>query len=407
MRSRGLTLGAAAILAAIGLTVPASAAAPPRAGTAAITATATFNTPGGTEIVDHLTDLVQNADQGSTIMFTAYRFEEGVIADSLIDAARSRGVKVRLLVDGGAPGTENQQFARVKQALDGDGDDETWARYCRDAAGAPDHHSCQGTGSMHNKFVLFSKTKGTSNVVSTGSANLNGTSGRAAWNSWYTRTGDAPLFQRYAGYFADMARMRTDLDYYNTNPPATIGDIKSYFYPRERVDGDLSANDTVVHTLQATGCPGAVRIANWSLTRSEVGKELVRKAKQGCTVSIVARKIHEAACTPLATAVEDGLPVRMWSYEQGDGEAPNYVHAKDLLIEAPYPNTTRAKVVFTGTANLNRPSLEANDENVIRIMNDDATYTAFVRNHDRILDHVQSSGQGFAVKGVADCDRAW
>ncbi|MEV0667521.1 phosphatidylserine/phosphatidylglycerophosphate/cardiolipin synthase family protein [Actinomadura luteofluorescens] len=405
MRSRGLTLATAA-----GLAAPASAAAPADNGRAAtpLTNTATFNSPPGTEIVDHLVDLIDNADQGSTIMFTAFRFEEPDIARALVEASRTNGVKVQLLVDGGAPEAGLQVFTHVKDVLDADGNDETWARYCRKVLGGPDDPSCQGTNAMHNKFVLFSSTKGVPNVVSTGSANMRKSSGRDAWNSWYTHVKDADLFNRYAGYFQDMQRMEGKPDYYNENPPVLTGNIKSYFYPRAPVAGDLYANDTVAHTLEATGCPGKIRIANWSLTRSTIAKWLVKKATEGCSVEIVVRKMHGSACQPLARAMELGYPVRMWSYEQGDENAPNYVHAKDMMIEAPYPNTTRqAKVVFTGSANLNHDSLENNDENVMRIMNDDTVYAAFVDNFDKIRHHVETSGQGFQIKNVQDCERAY
>ncbi|MEU4824321.1 phospholipase D-like domain-containing protein [Actinomadura sp. NPDC023710] len=406
MRFRGFTLAAAALLAGAALTVPASAAAPADTGRSVpLTNTATFNSPPGAEIVSHLADMIEGAKEGSTIMFTAFRFQEPMIADQLMLAAK-KGVKVQLLVDAGA--IDSPEYTRVKQALEDDGKDETWARHCRQVLGAPPYPSCQGTNAMHNKFVLFSETMGALNVVSTGSANMRKSSGSDAWNSWYTHVGDAGLFNRYAGYFQDMLRMEGKPDYYNENPPKLAGDIKSYFYPRAPVEGDLYANDTVAHTLEATGCPGKIRIANWSLTRSTVAKWLVKKAASGCSVEIVVRKMHGAACRPLAQAMELGYPVRMWSYDQDDRKAPNYVHAKDMMIEAPYPNTTQqAKVVFTGSANLNHDSLENNDENVMRIMNEDLIYAAFVKNFDNIKNHVETSGQGFRIKNVQDCERAY
>ncbi|MEV3919710.1 phospholipase D-like domain-containing protein [Actinomadura coerulea] len=414
MRSRGFTLAAAALLAGAGLAAPASAsaAAPAEAGKAApgLTNTATFNEPPGGKIVLHLVDMIENAEPGSTILFTAFRFEEAAVANALVDASRSRGVKVKLLVDGGATEADSQVFERVKQAFEEDGNSETWAKECwrpphPAMPNGPPYHSCQGTGAMHNKFVLFTKTKGASYVVSTGSANLRKSSGTNAWNSWYTHVGNADLYKRYADYFTAMAGMRERLDYYNEDPPKLTGNIKSYFYPRAPVEGDAYANDTVAHTLEATGCPGKIRIANWSLTRSTTAKWLVKKAASGCTVEIIVSKMHGAACLPLVQAAELGYPVRMWSYEQG---APNYVHTKDMMIEAPYPNTTQqAKVVFTGSANFNRPSLEQNDENVLRIMNDDLVYGAFVENFNNIKNHVETSGQGFQIKNVQDCERAY
>ncbi|GAA4321077.1 phosphatidylserine/phosphatidylglycerophosphate/cardiolipin synthase-like enzyme [Actinomadura luteofluorescens] len=410
MRSRGLTLATAALLAGAALSAPASAAAPADPGRSAsgLSDTATFNTPPGNEILTHLLDLIQNADPGSTIMFTAFRFEEPVIAQALLLASKARGVKVQLLVDGGAPEAEHEVFTQLKTALDEDGNDETWARYCRQVLGAPPYPSCQGTNAMHNKFVLFSGTKGASNVVSTGSANMRRSSGSDAWNSWYTHVGDANLYNRYAGYFEDLQRMEGRPDYYDDNPPMITGNIKSYFYPRAVVDGDPAANDTTVHTLQATSCPGKIRIANWSVTRSAIAKELVKRAREGCSVDVVARKIHKSVCEPLAKAMNEGAPVRMWAYKQNEDDAPNYVHTKDMMIEAGYPNTTKpATVVFTGSANLNHDSLENNDENSIRIMNDKTVYTQFVRNFDQITSHAETSGQGFQIQSADDCGRAY
>ncbi|MFD0540355.1 phosphatidylserine/phosphatidylglycerophosphate/cardiolipin synthase family protein [Actinomadura luteofluorescens] len=197
-------------------------------------------------------------------------------------------------------------------------------------------------------------------------------------------------------------------DYYDDNPPMITGNIKSYFYPRAVVDGDPAANDTTVHTLQATSCPGKIRIANWSVTRSAIAKELVKRAREGCSVDVVARKIHKSVCEPLAKAMNEGAPVRMWAYKQNEDDAPNYVHTKDMMIEAGYPNTTKlATVVFTGSANLNHDSLENNDENSIRIMNDKTVYTQFVRNFDQITSHAETSGQGFQIQSADDCGRAY
>ncbi|OLT11925.1 hypothetical protein BJF79_23150 [Actinomadura sp. CNU-125] len=367
-----------------------------------LTNTATFNSLGGSEIVNHLLELIRGAEPGSEIKFTAFRFEERSVADALIDAAR-RGVQVQLLVDGGAPTSDGQQYIPVEAALATDNDDGTWARHCGGAENPFPEPSCQGTNAMHNKFALFSRTMGTDDVVSTGSANLNDTSGRTVWNSWYTHVENSGLFERFKGYFGDMARMEVKPDYYNENPPVITGNVKSYFYPRAKVDGDAAANDTFVHTLDATRCPGTIRVANWSLSRPAVAHALVAKAAEGCTVEVVARKIYPSACKALATAVEAGAEVRLWSYKEED-EAPNYVHSKDATIEAGYPNTSeKAKVVFTGSANLNTPSLEHNDENVVRIMNQETTYAAFVDHFMRVKAHAESSGQGFRILGTEDC----
>jgi phosphatidylserine/phosphatidylglycerophosphate/cardiolipin synthase-like enzyme len=58
------------------------------------------------------------------------------------------------------------------------------------------------------------------------------------------------------------------------------------------------------------------------------------------------------------------------------------------------------KVVFTGSHNFNNPSLHANDENVIRILNDEKIYAGFVDNFTKVS-HAASE----KIDNSGDCEK--
>ncbi|RSN26150.1 hypothetical protein DL990_32480 [Amycolatopsis sp. WAC 01416] len=361
----------------------AAASAPPQ-----LTTRADFNTPGGGQIVEHLRRLIDGAPANSTIRTAQFLLRDEPITDALAEAAE-RGVHVQVLVNGRATGHPNYQD--LKNRLKKTGDEKSWAKSCADGRG------CNGGNAMHNKFFLFERTLGAAAVVATGSANFseNTTGGKGGWNSYYTDVGNAGLFARYNDYFTDLRKVAegatANPDYYEANPPVVTGNTKSYFYPRLKDEG----NDTVENSLKEVGClseKSKIRIGVWSLTRMKIIERLRFLAALGCTVDIVALRMTAGACETLMKGQPDR--VRLRGFKAGNEHG---IHEKNMMIEGDYlkPGT---KVVFTGSQNFNNPSLHENDENVIRILDNDGIYRSFVKNFEQVADAADEE-----IESPADC----
>ncbi|WP_340688393.1 phospholipase D-like domain-containing protein [Amycolatopsis coloradensis] len=375
-------LAAALLVAATGL--PA-AAAPSQ-----LTTRADFNTPGGGQIVEHLERLIRGAPENSTIKTAQFLLRDKPITEALADAAE-RGVHVQVLVDGRA--TDHPNYQDLKNRLEKTGDKNSWAKSCKTDRG------CNGGNAMHNKFFLFDRTLDAPSVVATGSANLseNTTGGMGGWNSYYTDVGNAGLFARYNDYFADLRKVAdggtANPGYYEANPPVITGNTKSYFYPRLKDAG----NDTVENTLKEVGCSAEkskIRIGVWSLTRMKIIERLRILAARGCSVDIVALRMTKGSCEALMKGQPDR--VRLRGFKKGNEAG---IHEKNMMIEGDYlkPGT---KVVFTGSQNFNNPSLHENDENVIRVSDNDGIYRSFVRNFEQVAQAADEE-----IKSPGDCGK--
>ncbi|MFI0371046.1 phosphatidylserine/phosphatidylglycerophosphate/cardiolipin synthase family protein [Actinomadura sp. 1N219] len=366
------TLGVAALIVLAVAALPAATAGAdeetaPKAASA-LASGAYFNRLGQPDdnLVDHLVDLINGTPDGERIAGATYHFDEPRVTDALIKANKERDVTVVLITDYNAYEDE-PEVKRLKNAVEGQGNNSFVVR-CP-ARGSST--ACIGTGAMHNKFFLFSETSGSKWVVSTTSANLNVGSGRNLFNSTYTHVGNEGLYEQYGAYFNDLGLAVQDAKYYENNPPQITGNTKSYFYPR-------GEGDTVTSTLKETACPGMVQVGMWSISRGSPTEELRRLADDGCTIRIVAHHIYDQACENL-TKPGHGT-ITLYGFKEGKP----YIHAKNILINATYTGEPH-QVVFTGSANLNTPSLRDNDENVLRIMDEPRTYEAFHRNFDAMI----------------------
>ncbi|MFE5569856.1 phosphatidylserine/phosphatidylglycerophosphate/cardiolipin synthase family protein [Amycolatopsis japonica] len=367
-------------------------------------ATAVFDVPGRNNIAPHLESLIKSAKRGSTIKYAAYLFSHKGIADALINAHENNDVTVQILVSGKAPDEAKQQVSAVQDALKGGGD-ESWIKICE---GGARKNSCQGTNAMHNKFLLIDDQEGTDPVVSTGSANLLGTSGGSGsgvaapsdgyYDSWYTDVGNRGLYSRYEKYFADLENMKQSENYYAENGgPTATGNVKSYFYPRS---GD-GRPITMLEELGKTDCTkgGDIRVGHFSLKRPEVVDKLIEKARDGCGTAIVVTRIDKSDCQKVARALKYGkLSLRVFHPDN-----PWYMHNKDVLIDGEYEGS-RKKVVFAGSNNLNSLSEYSNDENLLRIT-DDRIFAEYRANWEFIKNVTSQEGKGVHIRGVADCDK--
>lgn len=381
---RPAAIGAlAAGILVLGLAGPPSAGAQPEPtepekAAPAPSAEATFaEGHGDPEIVKKLTTLILNAEPGSTIEATQYRLWDSPVVNALRYAA-GRDVAVRIIVDHGTRNdSKDEHFKELESELEEDGDDDTWVKVCDDSEDEDeDRKGCNGDNAMHNKFFLFSKTGGDSNVVTTGSANLSEDSmgGTGGWNSLYTSYKNKPLYDRFGEYFDHLELEDGESDYYGENPPVTYGDTKAYFYPR----AEGSGNDTYYNSLKEVDCeaePTTIRVNMWSITRKGIAKKLHQLADEGCSVNIVATRIGSDACKLLTGA---GGVSRYMSI-RGFKDQEHGTHQKNMMIDGHYLKNDTA-VVFTGSHNWNYYSWTRNDENVLRIMDNRKIHHDFTAN---------------------------
>lgn len=347
-----------------------------------------FSNPGGTDeeknrLVKHLLDLIGGAAAGSEIRVAAYQLKTNEVADALHEAWVN-GVDVKVVADSLNNQTTDDpkayaSFHKLAEALGEDKSKPSWVMTCTEGKACI---GTDGTPYNHNKFFLFSETRGLRDVVVQSTANQSATvGGLAGWNSTYAVAGNGGLYAEYGGYFNDLAAMKKSNNYYNVRVPKAHGDIKTYFHPR-------ATSDTVVNYLDYVSCFGnteggtsdnhrtIIRVSTWSINRPAVAKKLWELDNKGCYVDIVADTIGSSSLSELTKPSNGyhGPEIRVFSEPEKRG-----VHEKNMLIDGVYNGAINQKIVFTGTHNLNPSSLRENDETTLKIT-DAVVHDQFRRN---------------------------
>ncbi|MGW4159418.1 phospholipase D-like domain-containing protein [Streptomyces sp. NPDC004788] len=392
-----------ALAAAVGLLT--AAPAPAGAAPAPVTTTATFNDPSGdtaaqNRIRDHIADLVDRAETGSTISVSMYNFTDDTVAAALA-AAKTRGVNVRVILDHTTLATTGNEYADLARDLGTDRTQGSWVYAC------PAGRGCIGTRQLpddpdgainHNKFFLFSATGGAKDVVVQTSANLTGLQRTDLFNNAVTIV-DTGLYGIYQSYFADLLAYGTSPtgldDYYRT--PAG-GPYKAYFFPRKETAGgsyDADAStDTVKLILDNVDCAGGatqVRMAANLFTRREVATRLVELKNAGCTVILAQDGAPGSMSSDVESILYGKLSKRVQCYEdRGTGVAKAGLHSKYLLVEGTYAGVAGKKLVWTGSHNYTYPALRSGDETLLKI-DVPALYDLYRANHDQLMTYCAGS----------------
>ncbi len=328
-----------------------------------------------TTIEARLVQLIDSALPGSRIRVAIYTFTRTAPAEALIRAL-GRGVDVRIVLDGGAGDGTGSEVSRLRAGLGA-----ARVHLC-DAPGT----SCMGTGIMHHKTFLFSAlADGSTNVVVQASHNLS-TNQLTMHNNAVIIRGDAALFAGYEHTWNDLWADDEIRDYYRTDD----GDLgtRVYFFPR--VSGD-----TAVSILDNVQCDSTSRIrvamAFFTNARIEVARALAARAREGCSVRVVAGNDEIPIGSNIASTIRagGGHLTRYPVTERRAGAEGWGLHSKYMLIDAPYAGSSgHRRLVFTGSHNWTGPALHENDETLLRIEND-AVFTAFWADWD----HVRASAE--------------
>ncbi len=333
------------------------------------TASVFFNRPGpaGTDpdlaLEAKLTELLRQAQPGSTIRAAVYTWDRQVMTDEFV-AAHERGVDVRVIIGGDFPAVESLA-ARLPAGH---------VIACRNQAG--EVIGAMGGRINHNKFFLFSDLGGGgTEVVAQSSANLTEFQ-LTRNNNMVVLRGYSDLYQAFLRYWNDLSACIPDLNYYRLT--GRNAGTAAYFFPRASGNGVTGQGDTVAELLDDISEPAGtvirVAMATWSNPRRGLATKLVSLFQNGADVAVVINP-DEAGNEVLQILESAGLPV--YRYPQ--------VHSKYLLIDGVWRGTAR-KVILTGSHNFTGPALTGNDEVLLRLQND-ALHTAFLADWEEMRVH--------------------
>jgi hypothetical protein len=370
-------------------TVAFAVAAPPANATDAPYTHAIFNDPTGDDVAKNriytrLVELIDGAEVGSTIRVATYYAWATTIPNALI-AAKQRGVNVQVITDEKIK--ENlTTYDLLRNGLGTDLTRGSWFLSCPTARGCI---ADMGDWSiMHNKFYLFTRTLGVSNVVVQTSINLGGTTwrdGGKGWNDALEIPGNTTLFDSYTGYFADLKARVVNNNYYDTRVPLQASTAKVFYYPRagDTISGDPAEN-TVMTILNNTDCFGnsvvgtsdnhrtIIRVTMMAIELQYLADKLVAMDAAGCYVLVNVRldPSRPAQITALNTllaktsSVYNGVIVRYYCLAD-----PIWIHSKNFSIEGKYYDKPDRRIVWTGSLNWTGGSLRGSDEVMLQLEN--------------------------------------
>ena len=347
---------------AVGLAV----AVPQSASAAKVKSQIVFNNPldpqGAKRIEDKIYDLVKGARAGSSIRLSVYRFTNANgIADELIAADR-RGVDVRVIADSGATDRNNGQPTAYERVL--------WALGANKVTTCPENRGCIGTKLNHTKFVLFSNTRGTKNVVVQTSQNLNATGGTTTdWNDAVVLAGAGGTYNAYRKYFDDLWNRKVMPNYWKKRGGQVASrEATVQFFPKASGDPIDSMLRKVRCSFTYKGRRGAtqIRIATGSFNnkRDWLLSSLGKLKKKGCQVEVIVT-VDPGDTTRTAVVVAlraAGVKV----YDFGLYSSPNPMHSKYILVQGQIGRSV-GKWTWTGSANLTWGSLRQDDETIMQL----------------------------------------
>lgn len=421
----GTALAALSVGAA--LTVAPSASASATEPT--VTTGAIFNNPTGeaqgtaesapkdpvrlaeTRIKQHLLDLIRGAAKDSYIRISVYLPWDWEVSKALV-TAHQRGVNVQVIAgDGRFWAVSNLQTELAKP-----GAPNSWIRTCKTIEQPNDkvvHDACLAKDSTvprdnvnHQKFFLFSSTKGTGqvyvdDVVVQSSGNLTDADFTKWWNDALTIVGNSALHEAYKTYF-DAQKVGAEGGQQIDNYPADTqaGKAKVYFFPKSGDDTIVNILKTVIPAGTATPCGGnttvgtkdgrtKIRIAQGHITRPEVAEQLWKLAEAGCHIEIVYRSLENwdkngqpySQVSPWLTRPTTGKGRIILHDLANDERGGTDTHTKYLLIEGTYYNGPDKKIVFTGSHTFTESALRYNDEALLKY-EDPAVFAAYLQNFE-------------------------
>ncbi|WP_437894273.1 phospholipase D-like domain-containing protein [Sorangium sp. So ce124] len=334
-------------------------------------------------ILDEVKRLIEGTPTGGTIHAAIYSLNVPIIAEEL-KKAKSRGVTVKIAMDGSAPfkksgwRKDTSEVMDLAIAINGHSPkgkkfevDERitdMLKFCGDGKRGGNNGciTADSNGIMHTKFFTFSETTTpatTQNpngqllpkVVWFGSANMTYETGAESFNNAITIYGDTDLFDGFEKYFRHLfdEKPRTN-DYHETRSGRGVwlGDMVHVDASPEQ-DSDLVLRQ-LKKILPNSDCRVHVEQNMIHDSRSDLITKLISLKAQGCKVRVVVKNIDKRSKERLQ---EKHIPVH-----------EKKVHDKIILIKARFDDSpTPRHLVFTGSHNWTRKANNANDEILVRV----------------------------------------
>jgi phosphatidylserine/phosphatidylglycerophosphate/cardiolipin synthase-like enzyme len=328
-------------------------------------------------IDSRIAQLISGAPKGAVIYVAMYHFATKDLAKQLVKA-KKRKVNVRVVLD--YESTQYPAYKTLKKALGSNRKKSSWVTLC------PKGRGCIGPQFNHNKFFLFSTTRGAKKVVLQTSANATYESQGMQWNDALVLR-NAGVYAAYRRYFYDLAKKHHTRNYHRI---VHTGKYRLDFFP-------WSSGDPVSQHLDMVSCAGGtrIRVVMGHFTWRPIAQRLWRLDDAGCRVQVVFGHVGQSALRDLTrSGGRHGGPELRYLPENGHA----YEHSKYLLIDGRYQGK-KQKAVFTGSSNYTNVGFHGHDEAMISTV--DATLEKqYVANFGTVFAH------GKAIKSAADARSA-
>ncbi|MFI6481766.1 phosphatidylserine/phosphatidylglycerophosphate/cardiolipin synthase family protein [Nonomuraea sp. NPDC050663] len=371
-----------ALLCLAGLAVPAHAK---KAVTPSLDVL--FSRPSVSGVADpalqiELIELIGRAVPGSTLDMATYVLHDVAVRDAVL-AAHARGVVVRVVAEGSEP---NQAYLDDLAAVLPPGNVVRCANGCNGPVTAQDV--------SHHKFFVFGELDdGRRDVVVQSSQNLDRSFGLN--QNMLISSGDAALADGYRQVFESLAGQVVTA----YQAPFTSGDgrVTAWMQPRDTAYDEQAygSPDLIAAMIEDVACPGSIRIVHsqFATDRPLVIDALVAKRQAGCTVQVMVPEGNQTVPVAQRLAAH-GIVVHTFRpggcHDPAGGSCANGgVHSKILLVDGPSKAAGGAvrRYVYTGSHNLNKGSLIASDDSVVRV-DDPAIYAAYDADYRRMMDEM-------------------
>ena len=399
------------IVAASGLAAPPAQAA--EAGTCAVPSGMIYNLPKNTigqgdissddQFRWHRTMqcMFDAAPKGSKIMITIFSWADQPSADAL-RAADARGVTVQLIMWNGRTSSVMPEFA--KELNDGK-TPGSYFKVCKGACLGPKKGS-RAPGIHHSKVLTFSQVnlpggQVAKNITSIGTGNFSISNAERSFNVWRIVPNNPTMYNAASAY---IAKMRSDKDRRTSKvKKVALGDTTMYLYPQRSHTPDLPLD-----LLKATSCRGTkktIRVAQymWTSKRKPIADRLAVLKRAGCDVKVILNYDSDLLSTRvLRVLMGAGIPVYN-AHKIGK----IHTHAKDFYISA-LVGGVQQDLVISGSVNLTRGSLYANDEAGYKINNSavfdrhNALWNIWAANGKRIRPASAADGEAITVPTTND-----
>ncbi len=329
-----------------------------------------FNSPvsGVTKrdaISARIASLITGTPAGGRIAIAMYHFSSTDTAAELLAAAR-RKVSVQVVLD--HESTSYAAYRRLRRGLGGDTRKASWAVVCEESRG------CIGPEFNHNKFFLFSSTRGAKDMVVQTSANATEGARDTQWNDALVLA-DPAVYAAYLAYFRDLAAQHHSANYHRT---VQAGRYRLDFFP-------WASGDPISQALDQVSCAGGthVKLSVGHLTWGPIARRLWKLDSAGCRVQVVFDIVGPVAIDALTQkGGRYGNPETRYLTEGGRS---TYAHSKYLLIDGVYQGRPQ-KVVFTGSNNYTTVGFRGHDEAMITVA-DPQLEAEYAANFDAVFRH--------------------